>query len=278
MPGKEKIIPILSFPLVAFTIIASVTGLLAPGFYSKETPNWSSQSFCQDFIDLFLIVPVLIVTSILVSQKNKTATPVWAGTNLYLAYTFTIYCFDVHFNRLFLIYCFCFGLSVFSFLYFLIALKNDSPGNRVQHKTPLRFIGIFFIIISVLFYLLWLADIFPSLLNNTIPQKLTETGLFTNPVEVLDISLLLPCIFITGVFLLKRKPIGFILTPVLLTFFILMDITICALTVYIKSKNAATDISIAIVMAMLAVFSTALLIIYFINIKGDKLRYYSERD
>lgn len=276
MPGKEKIIPILSLPLAAFIITASVAGLLTPGFYSKETHNWAAQSMGQDSIDLFMITPVLIVSAILASQKNKTMLPVWGGANLYLVYTFTIYCFDVHFNQLFLIYCFCFGLSAFSFIFFLIALKNDCPGNNLRHRTPLRFIGIYFIIISVLFYLLWMADIFPPILKNTIPEKLVGTGLFTNPAEVLDLSLVLPGIFITGIFLLNGRSIGFVLTPVLLTFIILMDITVSALTIYTNSKGLAIDISIAVVMAMLALFSAALLIIYFINIRSHNLRYYDE--
>lgn len=278
MPGKEKIIPILSLPLAAFTITASVASLLTPGFYSKETRNWAAQSLCQDSINLFLITPLLIVSAILLSQKNKTAIPIWAGINLYLAYTYTIYCFNVHFNQLFLIYCFCFGLSVFSFLYFLIALRNESPGNKARHRTPLRFIGIYFIIISSLFYLLWLADIFPPMLNKNIPLKLKETGLVTNPVEVLDLALVLPGIFITGFFLLNCRAIGFVLAPVVLSFIILMDITICALTIYSNIQIGATDVSIAIVMAMLAIFSTALLIIYFINIKSHNLRYYNDLD
>ena len=278
MPGKEKIIPILSLPLTAFTITAGVAGLLTPGFYAKETPNWAAQSLGQDIIDLFIITPVLIVTAILASQKNKAALPLWAGCNLYLAYTFAIYCFDVHFNQLFLIYCFCFGLSVYSFIYFLIALKNDCPGNDLRHKTPLRFIGIYFIIISVLFYLLWLADIFPPLLNNSISPTLAKTGLITNPVEVLDLALVLPCIFLTGVFLLNGRSIGFVLTPVLLSFFILLDITISVLTIYTNAKGAGGDISIAIVMAMLAIFSAVLLIIYFINIRSHNLRYYNDQE
>ncbi|HWC52072.1 MAG TPA: hypothetical protein VG676_00705 [Chitinophagaceae bacterium] len=276
MPGKEKIIPIISLPLAAFTITASVAGLLAPGFYAKETRIWATQSLGQDIIDLFFITPVLIVTSILASQKNKTALPIWAGTNLYLAYTFAIYCFDVHFNQLFLFYCFCFGLSVFSFIYFLVVLKSDAPGNGLRHKTPLRFIGIYFIIISVLFYFLWLADIFPFLLKSSVPTKLAETGMFTNPVEVLDLSLVLPSIFVTGIFLLNGRSMGFVLTPVILTFIILMDLTISVLTVYASINKVATDISIAIVMTMLGIFSAALLIIYFINIRSRNLRYYND--
>lgn len=278
MPGKEKIVPVLSLPLAAFIIIASATGLLTPGFYAKETRPWAIQSTGQDAIDLFFIAPLLMAVTILVYQKNKTALPIWAGVNLYLAYTFAIYCFDVHFNRLFLFYCFCLGLSAFSFLYFLIVLKKESPGYNVRQKTPLRFIGIYFIIISVLFYLLWLADIFPSLLYNKIPDKLVETGLITNPVEILDLSLILPCVFTTGILLLNGKSMGFVLTPVLLSFIILMDVTLSVMNLTAYLKGMSTDTSIAFVMGMLAIFSIVLLIIFFINITSRNLKYYNNAD
>lgn len=276
MPGKEKLIPALSLPLAALTITASVAGLLSPGFYAKETQNWAIQSAGQDIINLFLISPALIFCSILATQNNKPFISIWAGINLYLSYTFAIYCFDIHFNALFLIYCFCFGLSVFSFICFLLFLKYECPCSALRHKTPLRFIGIYFIIIAVLFYLMWLSNIFPAILSNSAPQNLKETGLFTNPVEVLDLSLILPAVFITGIFLLKGKKTGYKLTPVLLTFITLMSSTISFLNFYLSHKGRTNDISVFLVMAMFAIFSTILLIIYFINIKERNLRYYSD--
>lgn len=276
MPDKEKIIPLLSLPLAAFVVTASIAGMLSHGFYSNENHSWAVQSSGQDAVDLFLISPLLIVTVILISQKNKIAIPVWAGTNLYLSYTFAIYCFDLHFNRIFLIYCFCLGLSVFSFIYYLIALQKESPGYNLKHRTPLRYIGIYFIIISSLFYLLWLGDIIPAIINDTIPASLAQTGLFTNPVEVLDLSLILPFIFLSGLLLLKGKSFGFVLAPVLLTFIFLMDVTVSVLTFFAGYNGIAIDISIGIVMLMMAIFSLALLIIYFINIRSCNLRYYHE--
>jgi uncharacterized membrane protein len=40
-------------------------------------------------------------------------------------------------------------------------------------------------------------------------------------VHVLDLAFFLPAVFITGAFLLKRKPLGYTLAPVLLVFLIL---------------------------------------------------------
>jgi hypothetical protein len=99
----RKNIIALSLPQCVLIIIVSYVGLLTPDFYSKETLNWQTQSIGQDMIDLFLMTPCLVITSILSCKKNKPAIMILGGVVLYLTYTFAIYCFDTHFNKLFII-------------------------------------------------------------------------------------------------------------------------------------------------------------------------------
>ncbi len=257
---QNRTVLFLSLPLAALIIIVSVLGLLIPGFYSAETSNWQAQSIGQDMIDLFLITPCLLITSVLAYRNNRTASMIWGGIVLYLTYTFTIYCFDIHFNKLFVIYCLCLGLSFYSLVYFLFSHYKENSNRYSEKKSVARFIGIYFIIISVLFYFLWLSEIIPSTLQQTVPKSVTDAGLFTNAVHVLDLAVILPAIFITGIFLLSGKPLGFVLAPVFLTFFVLMDITIATLAVVIKMKGAESNLTITAIMSVLALFSLILLI------------------
>ena len=97
--GKNRIILIFTSPLVFLLIIASYVGLFESGTYSKETLNWTIQAIGQDAINLFLITPFLIITSLLAYRKNKAALYLWSGGIIYLCYTYMIYCFDIHFNN-----------------------------------------------------------------------------------------------------------------------------------------------------------------------------------
>jgi hypothetical protein len=141
----NKPILILSLPLAALIIIVSCVGLLTPDFYSKETLNWQAQSLWQDMIDLFLLVPCLLITSILAYRNNKAATLLWGGVVLYLTYTFALYCFDIHFNKLFVIYCLCLGLSFYSLMYFLFTKYAETRNENFENKSVIRVIGIYFI-------------------------------------------------------------------------------------------------------------------------------------
>ncbi len=264
---QGKIILALSLPLIILIIIVSCVGLSTPGFYSTETLNWQAQSIGQDMIDLFLITPCLLITSILSYRNNRTAIMIWGGVVLYLTYTFVIYCFDIHFNKLFVLYCVCLGLSFYSLMYFLFTHHKENSKEYFENKPVVRFIGIYFLIISALFYFLWLSEIIPAIIQNTIPKSIVETGLFTNAVQVIDLSVFLPGIFITGISLLKRISFGLILVPIILTFFVLMDISIGTLAVVMKMKGVESNLVLTVIMGVLALLSLVLLIWYFKSIK-----------
>jgi len=260
---KNKIIPVLSFLLAAMVTIVSLVGLYSPGFYSAETVNWQLQTRGQDIIDLFIVIPCLLVSALFAYNNNRIAMAVWGGTVFYLAYSFTIYCFNIHFNRLFILYCLCLGFSFYSTLYFLVTAYKEQFFFRPGKNSGTSYISIYFILIASLFYILWLAEIIPANLRNTIPNSLEETGLVTNGVHVLDLAIVLPAIVITGISLLKRKLIGFILTPLLLVFFVLMDITIAFLQYLMQKKGLAEQLSVMYVMLLLALTSSLLLVLFY---------------
>lgn len=260
--NADKIVLVLSFILGVLIIMASYIGLFTPDFYHAETENWQAQSIGQDIINLVLIAPVLFITAALVARKNRMAEFIWGGVVLYLIYTYTLYCFDVHFNKLFIVYCLCLGLSFYSFIYFLYRQFNRQVNYPVSGLLR-NVIGVYFIVIATLFYFLWLTDSITAIIQNKTPASIVEAGLTTNGVHVLDIAVILPAIFIVGIFLMRNKKPGLMLTPVMLTFLILMDITIGALVVVMKVRNIANDLMLVYIMGVLTLISLLLLIWYF---------------
>lgn len=252
-----------SVPLILLVIVVSVCGLLYPEIYKAASPNWLAQSVGQDTVDLFLIVPVLIIGTVYSMSSHRFAIYLWLGTLLYLVYTFVIYCFAVRFNPLFILYCLTLGLSFFSVVWFFSGNSKKFYGNTGNRF--LNIVGIYFIVISIVFYSVWLMEVIPAMINNEIPASTREAGLFTNPVHVLDLSLFLPGTFLVGIMALRRTLLSTILSPVLLTFFILMDITIAALSVIMATRGVGGSYVVATVMTCLAVFTLLLLIGYMNN-------------
>lgn len=110
----------LSIPLALLVAGAGISGLLDPGLYAAETANWRTQTMGQDWINLFLVVPSLLLSAIMAQRPSKSALYTWAAVNAYLLYTFMIYSTAVHFNRMFLVYCISLGLSFYSLAWFFL--------------------------------------------------------------------------------------------------------------------------------------------------------------
>jgi hypothetical protein len=265
----HRIVVRLSFLLVILVIIVSIIGLFFPDTYSKETPNWTAQAVGQDMFDLFVIVPFLIIAAIFIQRKSRIALLLWGGVIFYLVYTFVIYCFAVHFSRLFIFYCMILGLSFYSLVYFLLSQIKESVTDWFEKKAPVKGVGIYLIAIACVFYLLWLSEIMPAIIAGATPKNIVEIGLLTNPVHALDLSVVLPGFIVVGVLLLRKKPLGLLLAPTVLVFMFLMDLTIGGLNIVMRARGLEASYILSAVMAGLALVSICLLALYFRSLKHD---------
>ncbi len=243
----------------------SAVGLFYPEIYVEATPNWTAQTIGQDAIDLFLIFPVLVISTLYAANGDRLPLSIWAGTNIYIVYTFVIYCLDVKFNSLFLLYCFILGLSSFSSALFLYNTVKDTALVQVT-STVRKLVGYFFIVLSVLFYFTWLSDIVPAIIAGEVPAGVTATGLITNPVHVLDLSIVLPLVFIVGILCLKGNSLALSLAAPLLSFFTLMDITIAVLALVLYRTGVESTFTIAYVMGGHALLSIGTIVLLWRNI------------
>jgi hypothetical protein len=256
----RRLVLSLSLPLVGLLIATSAVGLFYPGIYTSATPGWTTQTLGQDGVDLFLIVPLLMISCLYSINADRLALSVWGGTNIYIVYTFVIYCFDVRFNPLFVLYCLILGLASFSTTIFLYHLGK--AGDILQVTSRVRkLIGYYFIAISAVFYFTWLSDILPAIAKGVMPASVQEAGLFTNPVQVLDLAIVLPAVFVIGILVLKGNSFAINLATVFLVFFILMDITIAALALLLFRKGMEESYSVAVIMGILSVLSLSSIIL-----------------
>lgn len=254
MKNPHKLLFILSFLASILILFVSVSGMISRDIYSNEQPVWQVQCFGQDTIDALLIVPCLIISSLLLRSGHFLGRLMWPGTVLYLIYTFVIYCFNVRFNSFFIGYCLILGLCIYSLLLFLYAevRKTDRPDE--QHSWAFRITAIYFCITGALFYFVWLSDITPAIRAHTIPSGILKAGLATNPVHVIDLSVILPLFIITGILLWHKKQAGYLLSAPLLFFTILMDLTIIYLNVIMGNSIVLICIFTALSLVSLILF------------------------
>ncbi len=259
---RDNTILYFTIPTILLVASASLGGLLFGSTYARETSAWVAQALGQDLVNLILIVPTLVVSSLLVRSGKRSALFVWLGTMVYTAYTFVVYSFGVHFNTFFLVYCWTLGLSVYAVITLTVRItpavvKRWFDETRHEYST-----SIFVLAAGVVFYLMWLKEDLPAMISDQTPPGLQATGLLTNPIHVLDLSIVLPGFIITSILLVKKHAFGYLFAPVLLVFAALMCLTIAVLIAMMDFKEATGNLVAAGLFLVVTLVCLGLLVIF----------------
>jgi hypothetical protein len=260
---KTGIITILTILLAISLTIVSCYGAFVTTTYARETPSMAAQGIGQDMADLFFVVPLLLISLVFIRRNNIVAFYIFGGTLFYILYSFVIYSFGVHFNSLFLLYCLTLGLSLYAFILFMNMAGSLNVRDWFHEKMPTGITGIYLLLISMMFYFLWLKEIVPALLTNTIPKSVSDYRLLVNPVHVIDLAVALPGLIIASVLLMKKHRLGYLLAPVALVFIILMAIALAVMVLAMKYKGINEDASVAVIFIVIACISLVFLFSFF---------------
>jgi hypothetical protein len=248
------------FPIAILVAVAAATGIANPAIYARETASWAAQGLGQDWINLVVCAPALLAAGIVALRGSLRARVIVGGLLLYVAYSFVIYAFAMHFTALFLVYCTVLGSSAFAVVDLVIALRAEAGDAWYADPAPIRITAATLLAIAAIFGALWLIQIVPALATGTDPVGLAEVGLAANPVHVLDLALVLPAMIVVGVALLRRRASGDILAPMVLTFAIAMAIAIGGMVAMMYRRGLALDAGPTIAMAIIAIWCLGVLI------------------
>lgn len=258
-----------TLPIVILIAICSGIGVFYQSLYSKETTDWLAQCVGQDLSNLCIIMPALLVSAYFAAKGSKIAKIIWLGVMITNIYSYVIYCFAMHFNPLFHLYCAVLSLSIFSVIMFFYRNTDDFRewyANKVHTKT----VGIFLIVIASVFVLMWLSDSLPYALSNTVPPDITKDALLTNPVHVLDFSFYLPTMYISAILLMKEKSLGYLLAPTMIIFGIITNINIIFLMLVSMNKMNINTIPQICIFGILTVICLIFLKMILKTLKGQR--------
>lgn len=206
-------------------LLESIRGQSIPihgrGLYKHMSSEVAIQGIAQDYITLFLGIPLLFFSLIGSRKGSLKGLFLLTGTLGYFFVTYLFYTTMGMYNFLFLAYVALLCTSFFAFITAILSFELDTLELSFTPTTPFSTTAIFLIIVSFSIALLWLGIIVPPLLNGTI----YPTGLehyTTLIVQGLDLGLLLPGAVVSAVLLLQRRPLGILLTTTYIIFLSLM--------------------------------------------------------
>ena len=216
----------ISLLIALLLTVSSLGGLCLPLTYAAETPLHAAQYLGNDAGNLLLIVPILLIVAFLALRGSIAARLIWMGTLVYLVYDFLGYAFATHFNSMFLAYCAVLGLSFFALVETLLTLPIPEIAHRFGPRTPRKTTAAVLLLMGLAMVFHWMSEILPALFAGRVPQAVRDSGLFTEPVAVLDLAFGAPACLLVAILLLRRKPLGIVLGPVLLTFLFLSSVVL----------------------------------------------------
>lgn len=219
------------------------------GLYKHMSADVAVQGIGQDYITLFLGIPLLLAGLIAARRGSLRGRYFLAGVLGYFLVTYLFYLVMGMYNPLFLLYVFLLGTSFFAFSLTMLGIDVKTLPSRFSAKTPTTLCGGFLIFNTIAIALLWLSVVLPPLLDGSIyPREVQHYT--TLIVQGLDLGLLLPLCFVTGILLIKKRPMGFLLAPVYLVFLSLLMTALVAKIVAMGLVGAAIIPAVFIIPAI----------------------------
>lgn len=198
--------------------------IFGKGIYQDMSADVAIQGIAQDVVTLFIAIPFLLTALYFARKGSLKGRIMLSGSLLYFFLTYLFYLAMAMFNPLFLVYVLLLSASFFAMILTLFSLYFENLSKYFHPRLPVKFLGGFLIFNAVVIGSLWLQVVLPPLFKEVIPIDLDHYT--TLIVQGFDLALFLPISFISGICLIKRAPIGYLLGPVYLVFLSLLMTTL----------------------------------------------------
>lgn len=258
-PSKPGVVAPLSYSLAAVVTGSSLGGILLPEVYARETASWGAQGLGQDWVNLILVAPLLAGGTWLAGRGRRAWTFLLAGAYFYLLYSYVLYAFCMHFNRLYFLYIAGLGLSTYALVLLGLELRDAHVETWFDRGRPTRLPALYLLLNALLFSFLWLSEDIPAVLSGEAPKSLAEVGLITNPVHVLDLGIVLPAMATAAWKLLRKEAFGYLLFPVMMVFCMVMAAALLGMAAALKARTVTEDLTLAWIFGVLFVLDAGVL-------------------
>jgi hypothetical protein len=247
------------------SIFGETVSIYGKGLYSHDSVSMAAQAIAQDYVTLFLGVPLLLLSFYMYRKGFLKGSLLLTGTLGYFLYTYASYSFLSMYNSMFLTYVALMSASFFAFILMMMSYDVEKLPLFFTKKMPVKFLGGFLLFGSFVFGMMWTGKLGLPLLNNTPPADLQHYTTFV--IQALDLGFVVPTGLLAGILLMMRKPFGYLLAPVI----IIKEITLLtALTAMILLQlKAGVEIGYLLVWSVI-LFNLLVIICMILMMKNIK--------
>lgn len=256
MKNKSAATYNLSILISLFVTIVSLIGILDQNiYYPRLNTITSSELLGQDFVSA--IIGIIFFVCLLIEKQKFFLKVVNLGMLSYIIYIYGYYCFSIVSSFFFLLYIVILGLSLFVFIFRLLALINENTLINTNNYYPRKTLSVFFIVAVFIM----LVKELPYLIETTIIKN--KSTILFDAFYILDLAIVFPAMIIIAVMNLLHKPSGVILFGVVLVKLItLMPALLFNDIFHYMQIGNFLDVSFDIIASAFTIFSLMLLFLY----------------
>jgi hypothetical protein len=215
----------------SFTTLRGQTAqIYGQGLYRYDTLFTGAGNRGTDAVTLFLGVPLLVLSTLLYQRGSLRGGLLLSGALTYFLYVYASYALGATaYNELFLVYVALFSASLFAFVSVFRSIGIQLLPSPVPTRLPRRGLAVFMFASGVVTLVVWLGPLVGALVQGGPPERLDT---YTTPVTyALDLAIITPAVFLSGVLILRRAPLGYLIAFPLLVLEAMLAPVITAQTV-----------------------------------------------
>lgn len=238
------------------------------GLYKDMSAEVAIQGIAQDYVTLFIGIPFLIISLILIRKGSIKGRLFLTGVLGYFLVTYLFYLVMAMFNQFFLAYAFLMGTSFFALVLTMMSFDVNKLKILFNDNAPMKFAGGFLVFNAFMIAFLWLSIVLPPLINGSIyPLQLEHYT--TLIVQGMDLGLLLPLSALSGILMIFKKPFGYLIGPI---YFIFLSILMTALSAKIIAMgvNGYNIIPVIFIIPTFNLLSIICSVLLFTSIKKSR--------
>jgi hypothetical protein len=185
-----------------------------------------------------------------------------AGTLGYFLYTYMQMSVGTAYNPLFLVYVAIMALSLYAFALAMLDIDLESLPGHFSDRLPRRAIAGVLFAVGAFLLLAWLGRTVPTLNSRTVVLENTTTMV----IQAMDLGLIVPLAFLSGILLLRRRAWGYLLASVAVMKMLTMGASVSAMGINMALSGVEISPVELSVFPSLTLLNLAMAVLLLINV------------
>jgi hypothetical protein len=219
----------------------------------------------NDLVTLALGLPLLALSTWLAFRGSLRGKLLLTGTLAFFLYTYLSMAMNTAFNALFLVYVVLFSLSLFAFILSMMSFDLASLPAQFSERLPRRAIAGLMFAAGAFLLLAWVGGrVLPPLLNGQVPLLENTT---TMVIQVMDLGLIVPLAFLSGILLLRRSAWGYLLASTAVMKLLTMGVAVSAMGINMALNGVPDSVVILGIFITLTLVNMVLAVLLLKNVR-----------